>query len=661
MDLNSSLWKTFVEEGRDVNHLELNEYRKLIVEGWNISRKKKQNPFIEKISKPRNVKTGSNELANEFFARTRETIENAIDWVDKGIAWVICDKKGIVNGMVSCDEEYLEELKAKGIHWGQNLTLAHAGVNGVGMAIKETRLCLCVGKHHYLKILHDQNSSGVHLCDIKGEIIAYLGVFCRHEFGFRNLNTMLRLIVKNLDTRGRLDRSTKLHTTSRDRINLMFSQEESPVMLFSPDGQLKQANGKAIALFNIRRNKGERIISYNANFKPSIEEMSSSSIREELDVSYKDIRKKMKFLCQKIPCYDNSDHFIGVILVFASVGKKEFLKNSMAHSAQYTFDEIIGDSPQLNRAINLAKQIAKSNINVLITGESGTGKEVFAQSIHNGSDYASGPFISLNCSAIPKELAESELFGYVKGAFTGALNEGKSGVLEQANNGTLFLDEIGDMPLDLQVKLLRAIENKTITRLGSEKEIRINFRIIAATNRNLERMVNNKRFREDLFYRLAVGSISLPSLRECKDNVIDLFNNFLQNFSKISGKDVKLKNPKIINKLKEYSWKGNIRELKNAAEFAVMMNSRNEELTLEHLPGRMRITILYQSNQVHHSDIPVQNMIETNSPRLSRHLEDCLNQTGWNINETAKLMNVSRATLYRRMNKKGLLKRDVFQ
>ncbi len=198
------------------------------------------------------------------------------------------------------------------------------------------------------------------------------------------------------------------------------------------------------------------------------------------------------------------------------------------NEAKYKFSDILGDTPSINRAKGLARQVAPTSVNVLLIGESGTGKEMFAQSIHNQSKARNGAFISLNCAVIPRDIAESELFGYGKGAFTGALKEGKKGKLELANNGTLFLDEIVKMPLELQAKLLWVLESRTMTRLGENDEIPVNFRLIAASNKDLPQLGAENKFREDLYCRIAVTTIYLPSLHQSKDDIPKIFINFVE-------------------------------------------------------------------------------------------------------------------------------------
>ena len=256
------------------------------------------------------------------------------------------------------------------------------------------------------------------------------------------------------------------------------------------------------------------------------------------------------------------------------------VRNIVGLSAEYTFADIVGSSSQMQQKIHIAKEYAKSDYTILITGESGVGKELFAQSIHNFSPKRKGPFVALNCANFPENLIESELFGYVAGAFTGASKKGGIGKFELANHGTLFLDEIGELPYHFQSKLLRVLETMTITRIGSNQRIPIDVRIIAATNRDLREMVKNGLFREDLFFRLGVLNVDVPPLRDRKEDLIELSNALL-----LQAKDPNADKPKSISKeaenvLKAYDWPGNVRELKNVLSRASIL-SRGDEITAD--------------------------------------------------------------------------------
>lgn len=236
-----------------------------------------------------------------------------------------------------------------------------------------------------------------------------------------------------------------------------------------------------------------------------------------------------------------------------------------------TFDIIVGKSKAILQVKDIAKQIATSDSTIIFLGESGTGKELFARAVHQESLRVNKPFRAINCAAIPEHLLESELFGYSEGAFTGARKKGKPGKFEMANGGTIFLDEIGDMPLHLQVKILRVLEERRVERLGSNSSLDIDVRVLAATNKNLEQMVKDGEFREDLFYRLNVIPIHIPPLRERVGDVSVLLSHFVDHYVNITGKQVRGFTPEAEACLCSYDWPGNIRELQNTVEYAINM------------------------------------------------------------------------------------------
>lgn len=263
-------------------------------------------------------------------------------------------------------------------------------------------------------------------------------------------------------------------------------------------------------------------------------------------------------------------------------GENTTLKTAVQIKEGAYIESIIGKSPSFLKALELAKRVASSTANVFISGESGSGKEVIARAIHNLGPRKKGPFIAINCSAIPENLLESELFGHTKGAFTGA-SEKKIGLFEEAEGGTLFLDEIGDLSLSLQVKLLRVLQERKIKRIGENQMRAIDVRIISATHKDLRLEIVNKNFREDLFFRLNVIPIKIPSLRERKEDIIPLAEFFLRKFAAINGSRVKSFSRPAMERLLSYSWPGNVRELENAVERAVVL-STSDMVQIEDLP-----------------------------------------------------------------------------
>ncbi len=333
---------------------------------------------------------------------------------------------------------------------------------------------------------------------------------------------------------------------------------------------------------------------------------------------------------------DDNDRIIP--LLYRAMEKVALHKRVQQLEAQvqkkYGFDTIIGQSKELLETITIAKKVASTDATVLLLGETGTGKEVFAQAIHNNSARATKPFLAINCSAISRELLESELFGYKAGAFTGA-NINKKGLIEEADNGTLFLDEIGDMPLDLQAKLLRVLENQSFIKVGETQTTKVNVRIIAATNHDLSKNVKDGIFREDLFYRLNVFILTLPPLRERKKDISLLAIFFLKQFAAKTNARVVSMNMDFMDHLQQHEWKGNIRELKNIMERAVIL-ADGSELTINDLPLDL------QTRNTHIDSFEL-----AGAEKL--HIQKVLRHTNGNKTEAAKLLNIGIATLYRKI------------
>lgn len=303
---------------------------------------------------------------------------------------------------------------------------------------------------------------------------------------------------------------------------------------------------------------------------------------------------------------------------------------------------VLLESPQMQDIYSQVSKVSKNDTSVLITGESGTGKEIIAKQIHDLSSYSSGPFITVNCGAIPESLMESELFGYTKGAFTGADPKGKIGFFEKANNGTIFLDEIGEMPLQIQVKILRVLQDKKITPIGSRTEKQINVRIIAATNKNLEEEVEKRTFRQDLFYRLSVFPIDIPPLRERKKDIKILIDFFVKKYYISFQKEQKEISPNVYQHFLEYSWPGNIRELRNTIEYCMNMIEENEKtIDLKHLPPK------FLGNKEKNEKIKTLKELEKEA--ILNLLKIYGNSSEAKIT-IAKSLGIGIATLYRKLN-----------
>jgi transcriptional regulator with PAS, ATPase and Fis domain len=334
-----------------------------------------------------------------------------------------------------------------------------------------------------------------------------------------------------------------------------------------------------------------------------------------------------------------------------------------ATRARYTFNDIIGRSPMLEAAVAMAKRAAAIDANVLITGESGTGKEVIAQAIHSAGPRASEPFVGINVAALPRELLEAELFGYEKGAFTGARAEGNPGKFELAGEGTILLDEIGDMPLDMQAKLLRVLQERVITRLGGRQELPVHARVIATTHRDLDQLVDEGKFRMDLLYRLRVLAIGVPALRDRPEDISDLAQSYMLRFAEQQRKRVRELGPRVIDELERYDWPGNVRELANVMEAEVSLIAADAEV-LERLAtrlvGRFRTastvggTGEYRAVAISPADQPIIPLAEVEK-RAFLHALDRMNG---NVARAAEALGVSKVTFYAKLRSWGMHPKD---
>ena len=302
---------------------------------------------------------------------------------------------------------------------------------------------------------------------------------------------------------------------------------------------------------------------------------------------------------------------------------------------RHNFEGIIAKSPKMMKIFELIKTVAPTNTTVLITGESGTGKEIIARAIHHQSQRRNKPFIVTSCAALPETLLESELFGYEKGSFTGAVEQRK-GKFEAADTGTLFLDEIGEIDSNTQVHLLRALEEKKITRIGSNEEIEVNVRIIAATNKKLRTLIEQEKFREDLYYRLNVVTVDLPALRARREDILPLAEHFLKKYAKENDRPVRSFSAEVVEFMLNYDWPGNVRELENMIERGVVL-SKDKAITLAEFPQEL-------TN-------PAQSKGKTLEALERNHILKVLDETGSNIARTARILGIHRMTLYNKLKK----------
>lgn len=430
-------------------------------------------------------------------------------------------------------------------------------------------------------------------------------------------------------------------------VNDIISCLNKGIIILNSKDEIMHINNSALKILDINISD-EKIIEKNINeFIKNIKLMDHGN--EELvdiwSIDGKDVR--VIYTINEIVLGDND---FSKMISFDFISDLINLAKTYEGKEKIHFKDIIGNSKPILEAIKKAKIVASYDSTVLIKGESGTGKELFASSIHNESPRKEGPFVAINCASIPENLIESELFGYEKGAFTGADNRGKKGKIELANNGTLFLDEIGDLPLYLQTKLLRVIQERTIDRLGGEKPINVNIRIISATNRDLKEMIDNGEFRLDLYYRLNVIPILLPSLKMRDEDVFLLSNHIIKIISHRMNKDDMDLSEEVKDLFSKYEWPGNIRELENVLEHGICF-SNDKFIKVKDLPDYIKIE--KEINYLKGDNLEEKSLEELKNDFEKSVINNFIEEYGDTVKgkkEIAKKLDIGLTTLYRKIN-----------
>lgn len=471
---------------------------------------------------------------------------------------------------------------------------------------------------------------------------------------FSVANTISKMAYQTL----KLQERNRLLVLANSRMDNIFNTMSEGVLIIDEEGIVKKVNKITEHIFG--KPASELVLKSIQELVGSKAPCSERILRRHK--AYNDIEVlvdtgvgRIHCLSSGSPITDNEGIASGGVIILRPMEKVQKLINHFSGAqATFGFDDIIGKSPAFLKTIKVASMAAASVTNVLLEGESGTGKEVFAQAIHSNSARCKGPFVAVNCGAIPRGLIGSELFGYTDGAFTGAKRGGKPGKFELASGGTLFLDEIGDMPLDQQVVLLRVLQERRITRIGDDKVIPVNVRIICATNKDLSAEVKKGNFRSDLYYRLNVISIRIPPLRQRREDIPLLFNYMLDNIGHEWDSKVKHVDPEVMYLLKNYRWPGNVRELQNVIERIISI-ADGDAIRLEHLPE----SILNHANKI--DKYPQSHLAELDEIRENkkqffeeneyRQITSLLAQFGGNVSQVAREMGVARSTVYRKMQR----------
>ncbi|HHY39349.1 MAG TPA: sigma 54-interacting transcriptional regulator [Clostridia bacterium] len=438
------------------------------------------------------------------------------------------------------------------------------------------------------------------------------------------------------------------------RLRAVLESIHEGILAVDENGIITHCNSQAEALIRLPK---EKIIGHHVSSilpgTPMTEVLKNQKGYVEREEIYQSSQGLLHFFVTARPIISGGK-VTGVVASIRDIADvRRLIYDMTSHDQPCTFDDILGNSRAIIEVKSRAQKVARGNATILLLGESGTGKEFFARAIHYSSPRGGGPFITVNCGAIPDTLLESELFGYEGGAFTGARKEGKAGKFELANGGTIFLDEIGDLPLHLQVKLLHVLQRKQVERVGGNKIIPVDVRVIAATNKDLERMMQEGEFRTDLYFRLNVIPIFIPPLRERKEDIDVLVNHFTARHCALAGKEIKGVSPTVRELFHHYDWPGNVRELENVIEYAVNLESE-DIITIDSIPPRLRNlkVDLPVGKDLHQ---PLKSLVRMTEAQV---LSEYLSRYGLTLEgklRAARALGISQATLYRKLRKLGLL------
>lgn len=445
------------------------------------------------------------------------------------------------------------------------------------------------------------------------------------------------------------NQTIKKISIQNEETKMIIDGLDKAIIVTNETGHIKFINSNTEKYLNISKN--EIIGKCIENIFPDLSKNGEDNFRVEKKINIKD--KKKSFIIRHIPVVVDGKKTSSIIELQKTFDIVKDAYKLIEGERRILFKDILGNSKKIVETKNIAKGVANSGSSVFLRGESGTGKELFARAIHYESDRKNAPFIAINCASIPDNLLESELFGYEGGAFTGAKKEGKMGKFELANKGTLFLDEIGDLPIHIQPKLLRALQDKNFMRIGGKENININCRIIAATNRNIEDMVSNGEFREDLYYRLNVIPINIPPLRDRQDD-IELLSEYLleKNCMKL-GKEKKYFSDELKNIMYKYSWRGNIREMENTIEYLVNI-VKGKEIKSSDLPENIAKNFLLTQKFEDNFQVSLTEKIDAYEKSILKRYLDEFGDTTRDKKIIAKNLNINLSTLYRKLTKHNL-------
>lgn len=547
------------------------------------------------------------------------------------------------------DPALLQESEYNGFVPGCNVSIDALGTNAAGLCLDLQQPVQVLGPEHYNVHLHNLNCSATPIYASDGELVGVLNILSYITPQNRQTLGLTTSIAKTIENQLALTRTISSFKVSNVELETIMEYLPQGVIALDSSRKVVRYNKKVLELFAIpaktgveqRCRKIEKILS-SLTLNPA----GKARVEQEHTITIGNRKKSFIIHSHSI------ENGARTLVMIEDSGRIMSLSASQSNRTSYTFQDITGDCPEIVKARELATMVAATNSSVLLVGESGTGKELFAQAIHASSTRTRNPFVAINCGAIPADIIESELFGYEPGAFTGAREAGKPGRLETASGGTLFLDEIEAMPLSFQVKLLRAFSSQSMVRVGGVAEIPLDIRIIAASKVDLLEEVNQGRFREDLYYRIATFPILIPPLSERGDDIYLLTNQFLEQISKEYMRQSIQADDSFLQALAAYPWRGNVRELRNILERAVVMGLDQDILTSKHLPESVRKNWMTKAiKQRTKASLVTADSESESLIKLAEYaaISMVLDEEKGNISRSARRLGIARSTLYQKI------------
>lgn len=550
------------------------------------------------------------------------------------------------------DDEILKAADELKMIPGAFMDEAHIGTNAMGVALVEQVPIQVSGREHSIGAYYRWTCSAAVIRGENGGIIGTLDLTGYIDNVHPHTLGMVVAAVNAIENTMKLTAKTHVIRENAQFIESLLDSIQASIISCDISGGIKTVNKQALQLFKTseKQFKLKPVTRYLDRFEEIVEACRNSLEFQNEEIAVFGLSNMAYVSVSAYPIAGVDDQLEAVILVLRDVKKMHKMANEiMGRRAIYTFDQIIGKSRQIKEVIEFGEEVSDSKSTVLLTGESGTGKEIFAHAIHNNSNRRNKNFIVLNCASIPRSLIESELFGYEEGSFTGAKRGGNPGKFEIADGGTIFLDEIGEMPLDMQTRLLRVIQEGMVSRVGSNSQFPVDIRIIAATNKDLYEEVNKGNFRLDLYYRLKVLPIHLPPLRERPEDIPLLVEHFNQKVSGSINKNVMEIPEHYMAKLASYDWPGNVRELENIIE--LMLNTRRmPELGKVKARENDVEVIMHETSEALNAYSGVKKLEDLEAMHIKRILEE----TAFNVSSAAKYLGIGRNTLYRKMDQYGI-------